>query len=78
MVPLVGLEPTRHGDNGVWDHPVCQFQHSGKIKEVNFDIENEAWNPVIRWNGVNPTIVNNRNTRDLIGRILKGEFYKIQ
>ena len=49
-----------------------------KIKEVNFDIENEAWNPVIRWNGVNPTIVNNRNTRDLIGRILKQEFYKIQ
>ena len=45
---------------------------------MNFDIENEAWNPVIRWNGVNPTIVNNRNTRDLIGRILKGEFYKIQ
>ena len=26
----------------------------------------------------NPTIVNNRNTRDLIGRILKQEFYKIQ
>ena len=49
-----------------------------KIKQVNFDIENEAWNPVIRWNGSNPTIVNNRNTRDLIGRILKGEFYKIQ
>ena len=49
-----------------------------KIKEINFDIENETWSSIIRWNGNDPVVVNNKNTRQIFCKLVKQEFYKIQ
>ena len=49
-----------------------------KLKEINFDLENDTWSPIIRWNGNDPVVVNNKNTRQIFCKLVKGEFYKIQ
>ena len=49
-----------------------------KLKQINFDLESDVWNPIIRWNGNDPVVVNNKNTRQIFCKLVKQEFYKIQ
>ena len=49
-----------------------------KLKEMDFGIENDTWSPIIRWNGNDPVVVNNKNTRQIFCKLVKQEFYKIQ
>ena len=49
-----------------------------KLKKINFDLESDIWSPIIRWNGNDPVVVNNKNTRQIFCKLVKQEFYKIQ
>ena len=49
-----------------------------KLKQINFDLESDIWSPIIRWNGNDPVVVNNKNTRQIFCKLVKQEFYKIQ
>ena len=48
------------------------------LKRIDFDLENETWSSIIRWNGNDPVVVNNKNTRQIFCKLVKQEFYKIQ
>ena len=48
------------------------------LKRIDFDLESDIWSPIIRWNGNDPVVVNNKNTRQIFCKLVKGEFYKIQ
>ena len=48
------------------------------IEKIDFDIDNDVWQPVVRRNGDDVKIVNNKQTRSLFGRILREQFYKVQ
>ena len=49
-----------------------------KLKQINFDLESDIWSSIIRWNGNDPVVVNNKNTRQIFCKLVKQEFYKIQ
>ena len=48
------------------------------LKRIDFDLESDTWSPIIRWNGNDPVVVNNKNTRQIFCKLFKQEFYKIQ
>lgn len=48
------------------------------ISKIDFDKASEIWQPIVRINDDKISIVNNKNTRSILSKILKQEFYKAQ
>lgn len=48
------------------------------ISKIDFDKASEIWQPIVRINEDRISIVNNKNTRSILSKVLKQEFYKAQ
>lgn len=58
--------------NGAWKDELKN------INKIDFDINSEIWQPIMRINGDKRSLVNNRQTRDIMSKIIKEELYKAQ
>lgn len=48
------------------------------IENMNFDKESEIWQPIVRIYDDKISLVNNKQTRSIMRKIIKEEFYKVQ
>lgn len=48
------------------------------LDKVPFDKDNEIWQPIVRINEDKISLVNNKNTRNILCKIIKEQFYKFQ
>ena len=48
-----------------------------KLGEINFDIDNDIWKGVVREHGDKITVVNNKQTRGLMSRLIREQFYRV-
>lgn len=48
------------------------------LDKVPFEKDNEIWQPIVRINNDKISLVNNKNTRNILCKIIKEQFYKFQ
>ena len=48
------------------------------IEKMDFDKESEVWRSIVRVNNDKISLVNNKQTRSIMRKVIKAEFYKIQ
>ena len=48
------------------------------IEKMDFDKESEVWQPIVRVHDDKISLVNNKQTRSIMRKIIKEEFYKVQ
>lgn len=48
------------------------------LDKVPFEKDNEIWQPIVRVNNDRISLVNNKNTRNILCKIIKEQFYKFQ
>ena len=48
------------------------------ISKIDFDKESDVWQPIVRVNDDKIALVNNKQTRSILAKIMKSEFYKVQ
>ena len=48
------------------------------LDKIPFEKDNEIWQPIVRVNNDRISLVNNKNTRNILCKIIKEQFYKFQ
>ena len=48
------------------------------LDKIPFEKDNEIWQPIVRINNDRISLVNNKNTRNILCKIIKEQFYKFQ